>query len=48
MNAGQTKQIRMLIVDDHKVVRLGSRRWLGRYSDIEVVGEAGTVATAVE
>jgi len=48
MNASHTRQIRLLIVDDHKVVRLGLRTLLGRYSDIEVVGEAGTVAAAVE
>jgi DNA-binding NarL/FixJ family response regulator len=48
MNASQNKQIRLLIVDDHKVVRLGLRTLLGRYGDIEVVGEAGTVAAAVE
>jgi DNA-binding NarL/FixJ family response regulator len=38
----------MLVVDDHKVVRLGLRTLLERYPDFAVVGEAGTVALAVE
>ena len=48
MNSNQTRQIRLLIVDDHKVVRLGLRTLLGRYADFDVVGEAGTVAEAVK
>jgi two-component system, NarL family, response regulator DevR len=48
MNSNETRPIRLLIVDDHKVVRLGLRTLLGRYSDIEVAGEAGTVAAAIE
>jgi two-component system, NarL family, response regulator DevR len=48
MSSNETRQIRLLIVDDHKVVRLGLRTLLGRYNDIEVVGEAGTVAAAME
>lgn len=48
MNSNETRPIRLLIVDDHTVVRLGLRTLLGRYSDIEVVGEAGTVAAAIE
>jgi len=48
MNTNETRPIRLLIVDDHQVVRLGLRTLLGRYSDIEVVGEAGTVAAAME
>ena len=34
--------IRVLIVDDHPVVRSGLRRVLESVADIEVVGEAGT------
>jgi DNA-binding NarL/FixJ family response regulator len=37
----------VLIVDDHQVVRLGLRALLGRQPDFEVVGEAGSVASAV-
>lgn len=39
--------IRVLIVDDHPVVREGTRQVLERDPAIEVVGEAGTVADAV-
>ena len=39
--------IRVLIVDDHAVVRSGLRRILDAESDVEVVGEAGTVREAV-
>jgi two-component system, NarL family, response regulator NreC len=39
--------IRVLIVDDHAVVRSGLRRILAAEPDIEVVGEAGTVRDAV-
>ena len=34
--------IRVLIVDDHPVVRAGLRRILDAESDIETVGEAAT------
>jgi len=40
-------RIRLLMVDDHKVVRLGLLTLLAHYPDIEVAGEAGTVAEAV-
>jgi two-component system, NarL family, response regulator NreC len=39
--------IRVLIVDDHAVVRSGLRRILDAEEDVEVVGEAGTVREAV-
>ncbi len=39
--------IRVLIVDDHAVVRSGLRRVLEAEEDIEVVGEAGDMRTAV-
>jgi DNA-binding NarL/FixJ family response regulator len=39
--------IRVLIVDDHAVVRAGLRLLLQAEKDIEVVGEAGTVSEAV-
>ncbi len=39
--------IRVLIVDDHEVVRLGLRSLLAHTRGFRVVGEAGTVAEAV-
>jgi len=39
--------IRVLLVDDHDVVREGLRSLLRRSADIEVVGEAGTAEAAV-
>ncbi len=44
---GDSASIRLLMVDDHKVVRLGLLTLLQHYPDIQVVGEAGTVAEAV-
>src|SRR5262245_60348178 len=48
MNDASPKRIRLVIVDDHQVVRLGLRTLLERYDDFEVTGEAGTMASAVE
>ena len=48
MSELESKLIRLLIVDDHKVVRLGLHTLLSRHAGIEVVGEAGTAAAAVE
>ncbi len=48
MNPPDSTSIRLLIVDDHKVVRLGLHTLLSRHNGIEVVGEAGTAAAAVE
>jgi len=42
-----TKQ-RILLVDDHEVVRLGLRALLDRHSQFEVVGEAGNAKDAIE
>lgn len=36
----ETERIRVLIVDDHKVVRKGLRAFLVSYTDLELVGEA--------
>ena len=41
------KTIKVLLVDDHPVVREGLRGILGAESDIDVVGEAGSAADAV-
>ncbi len=41
------KPIRILLVDDHLVTRLGLRTLLSSFSHIEVVGEASSMASAV-
>jgi len=43
-----SQPIRVLIVDDHQVVRLGLRTFLDLQDDIEVVGEAGDGLAAIE
>jgi DNA-binding NarL/FixJ family response regulator len=40
--------IRLLIVDDHDILRYGVRALLRKHDDVEVVGEAGSVAEAVQ
>ena len=39
---------RVLLCDDHEVVREGLRTLLSRHQDIAVVGEVGTMAEAIE
>jgi two-component system response regulator DevR len=46
MVASETKLIRLLLVDDHEIVRIGLRTLLSRFPSINVVGEGG-VAQAV-
>ncbi len=43
-----TEQIRVLIVDDHQVVRQGLRTFLSLHDDIEIVGEASDGQSAIE
>lgn len=40
--------IRVLLVDDHDIVRLGLRTYLGTIADIEIVGEARNGVEAVK
>jgi DNA-binding NarL/FixJ family response regulator len=47
MTKKKSNSIRVLIVDDHAVVRSGLHLLLDAESDIEVVGEAGDVRAAV-
>ncbi|MFZ5917973.1 MAG: response regulator transcription factor [Chloroflexota bacterium] len=41
------KTLRILLVDDHEVVRVGLRALIERHPNMEVVGEAGTAQEAV-
>jgi NarL family two-component system response regulator LiaR len=45
---GQTADIRIMIVDDHGVVREGLKAYLSTAEDLEVVGEASNGAEAVQ
>ncbi len=42
------KQLRIIIVDDHEVVRLGLRTLLDRHPDFTVIDEVGTAREAIE
>jgi len=44
----ETVPIRLLLVDDHEVVRVGLRTLFGSTGTIQVVGEAGTADAAVK
>jgi DNA-binding NarL/FixJ family response regulator len=46
-DATPAETIRVLVVDDHEVVRVGLRMLLGRFADLQVVGEAADGADAV-
>ena len=48
METEAASRIRLLLVDDHGVVRAGLRLYLAGQPDLEVVGEAGDGVTAVE
>lgn len=44
----ETPEIRVMLVDDHEIVRQGLKSLLERREHLKVIGEAGTVADAVE
>jgi two-component system, NarL family, response regulator DevR len=41
-------RIRLLIVDDHDILRYGLRALLRKHADVEVVGEAGSVQESIQ
>ena len=47
MPRSDSKPIRLLLVDDHEVLRIGLRTLFTEAGGFEVVGEAGTMAAAV-
>lgn len=48
MVSANKQPIRILLVDDHSVIRAGLRMLIERHSKLQVVGEAGTAASALE
>jgi DNA-binding NarL/FixJ family response regulator len=40
--------LRILLVDDHEVVRIGLKTLLARHPEFEIIGEAGSASEAVE
>ena len=48
MPTTKTQAIRVLLVDDHEVIRVGLRTVLGQTQGVAVIGEAGTMAEAVQ
>jgi two-component system response regulator DevR len=47
MPKGETPDIRLLLVDDHEVLRLGLRTLFSEAGGFQVAGEAGTMAEAI-
>lgn len=47
MASNNQHPVRLLLVDDHEVLRLGLRTLIERAGDVMVVGEVGTVAAAL-
>ena len=46
-STSETKPIKLLLVDDHEVLRIGLRTLFTEAGNFQVVGEAGTMAAAV-
>src|SRR5260370_34650184 len=46
-NGRDSRQIKLFLLDDHEIVRLGVRDLLEAEPDITVIGEAGTAASAL-
>src|SRR5919112_4138878 len=47
MNAAAADRTRIVLVDDHEIVRRGVRDLLAAEADFEVIGDAGSVAEAL-
>jgi DNA-binding NarL/FixJ family response regulator len=47
MTAGKATSVRILIVDDHPIVRLGIRQLIAAEADLTICGEAESVAAAL-
>ncbi|MGZ5138816.1 MAG: response regulator transcription factor, partial [Burkholderiales bacterium] len=47
MKQPKARKIRLLLVDDHEVVRIGLKTVFEQADGIDVVGEAGTAADAI-
>jgi two-component system response regulator DevR len=47
MSKSKLKAVRVLLVDDHEIVRVGLRTVLSQQGSVLVVGESGTVAGAI-
>ena len=48
MRTAASKPIRILLIDDSPIIRLGLRSALEDYPDLLIIGEAGTATTGVE
>ena len=48
MSKSKLKPVRVLLVDDHEIVRVGLRTVLSQEGSVLVVGESGTVSGAVQ
>lgn len=46
--AGDSRPARILVVDDHPLMREGLAKWIGHDPALEVCGEAGTVPEAMQ
>jgi DNA-binding NarL/FixJ family response regulator len=46
--ARKASQTRVLLVDDHRLLRQGIRRLLERYEDVRIIGEANNGVEAVQ
>lgn len=48
MPTSKSQVVRLLLVDDHEVVRVGLRTLLTQHDHVTIVGEASNVAEAIQ